>query len=262
MTIKDIGVHLDICKWIFFKDLSAHVQDEGVDTASVRRKSPKSGIQSIDSQKLLYFVFPRDPFFEKEFHTVGKELFFLLEYCIDYYMHDPLPHDIKIAAIESLVSTSKLKWASLQKTLIKAGNLLDETLPEYLHILVAHQWSVQFRLQSDFIGSEQVIHQYCMRSKQPVTGREYALRMQLHVSHLEKLIQTERYNQANKEVGEWKIQEFNSAMSSQVAPSQTLVIYKLDRCQGNFDEVYTALESCYNRIKEKMALAITRFFAD
>jgi tetratricopeptide (TPR) repeat protein len=184
---------------------------------------------------------------------------------------------IRSDAIEVLLAASKMgDLPSRQRTLNMAAGILRDQSPKYLWGTIAYEQSVLSRLQADFNHSENVIEEFCRRTGnlnnsglnirdfyhglQPnsVSKRLNAIYGCLHVSHLENLVQCEKYNIAVDEVDDWT--PLNpSAKELRVLSSKQVTVAKIFRSQGRFEDARTTLETCLrqnvNRIQVLCSLA-------
>jgi tetratricopeptide (TPR) repeat protein len=115
----------------------------------------------------------------------------------------------KCALIEAIVAVVQSNH-SMADALDVAAQLLNQSaLPRYLHGLVALQKSTLYRLQSKPEKSEEVIRQYFHNTAaDPQMSaddreRQAVVEDSLRRSHLENLMQQERYSLALQEAGVW-----------------------------------------------------------
>lgn len=169
---------------------------------------------------------------------------------------------------------------SRQSAATLATKILGDHPPEHLQVALAHQKSTLLRIVADWEQSEHVIQEFCRRAAgldhsgvdiqyfyrhlQPrmENKRLNALFGRLHVSHLENLLQSEHYKSAAEEIEDWEISQKPSLMEQCVLRSKTVVVAKLFRCQGRFQDVIDTLEGCLklpfpqmNRTQLKCSLA-------
>lgn len=169
---------------------------------------------------------------------------------------------VRIEAAEALLAASSIGDIDSRKkaTTMATSILGTHAPPDYFRAGIAYQESVLFRLIGDYDRSECTIRTFCRAStssgqteptiqefyRDPgaTSKRMYALRGRLHVSHLENLVQTEKYTTAIDEIDDWMPMKNPSPMAASVLPKKSIVISKIFRSQGRFEQAREELVKC------------------
>jgi len=162
--------------------------------------------------------------------------------------------------------------------LATVAELVDDKSPLHLRAGLVWQQSVSSRLSADFDRSELLIHDFCCRcgkyedtcipkfyrQHQPdrVSKRLNALYGRIHGSHLENLVQCEKYDFAIEQVDDWQVPTCPSLLENCVGLYRTVTVSMIFRSQGSFIEARTRLELCLkfkpqqtNRVRVLCSLA-------
>jgi tetratricopeptide (TPR) repeat protein len=202
------------------------------------------------------------------FVTVVKLLLPLLDIVLQHFIQRGLPACMKTETVEVLLAASTIGDRQSQlKVVAMAATFLGDDPPEYLQAALAHKQSILSRLEADFDRSELFIKDFCRRTRGldpsgPVIQNFYqhlrpnlvdkrlnALCGRLHVSHLENLVQRDQYSTAVDEIDDWTTTENPSLMECRELPRKAVVVAKIFRSQGNFAEVRTTLERCFETLR-------------
>ena len=218
---------------------------------------------SIEAFKWICFVFPRDQLWESQpsFTSVVKLLITPLIHTLKVVKQGSVATRVRNEALETLFVASKVgNLQSRRNALTMATHFLKDESPSEPHAEMAHQQSNLSRLAANFVQSERFIHDFCCRcgyqsdeciprfyrQLQPerVSKRLNALYGRLQGSHLENLVQCEKYNDAIEEVDDWRTSKYPSLMECRVLPSRAVTIAKIYRSQGMFADARSGLENC------------------
>ena len=218
---------------------------------------------SIEALKWICFVFPRDQLWESQpsFAFVAKLLLTPLNHTLQAIKQRSVATRVRNEALETLIVASKVgNLQSRRNALTMATHFLADESPSELHAEMAHQQSNLSRLAANFVQSERFIHDFCCRcgvysdkciprfyrQLQPerMSKRLNALYGRLQGSHLENLVQCDKYSDAIEEVDDWRTSKPSSLMECRVLPSRAVTIAKIYRSQGMFADARSRLESC------------------
>lgn len=143
----------------------------------------------------------------------------------------------KCALIEAIIAVVQSNHAMADALDIAAQLLNQGRLPRYLYGLVALQKSTLYRLQSEPAKSEEVIRQYFYdaaadrRISADNTERQAVLEDSLRRSHLENLMQQERFSLALQEARAWHFAP-RCHMGHRLHPSISITVGKIFIAHG------------------------------
>ena len=120
---------------------------------------------------------------------------------------------------------------------------MEDESPPYLRAEMAHQQSNLLRLAANFDHSERVIHDFCCRcgdhsdkciprfyhqfGPDRLSKRLNALYGHIHGSHLENLVQYDKYGPAIEEVDDWRTSSSSSPMECRVLLSRAITDHRV-----------------------------------
>ncbi len=171
-----------------------------------------------------------------------------------------IPESIRKKASEALLAASQSSCQVRQEVLPIVAEFVDNRSPLHLQAELAHQQSISSRLSAGFDRSERFIHDFCcqcgsyketcipqfyqqLRPEQ-VDQKLNAAYGRLHRSHLENLVQCDKYKSAIEEVDNWQVPKYPSTLETNVRPSLTVTVCKIFRSQGLFLDIRERLELC------------------
>ena len=216
---------------------------------------------AIKALKWICFTFPRNELWEgsPNYASLVRSLFPLLDRALQVVERTGMPHSLREEVSEALLAASKVGNIRTN-ALSTAAALISDRSPLHLQAEMALQRSILFRLGGDFNNSERVIHDFCCHCKDPNPGclpkfyrqtqaaglskRLNALYGLLHRSHLENLVQCEKYELAMEEIDDWQCAQPPSPMELSILPSKTVTSCKVFRSQGFFKNARESLEMC------------------
>lgn len=165
---------------------------------------------------------------------------------------------MKLELAEVLVAQAGLGFTPYhQKSLDDAIELLGDQVPHYILSAVHLRQSVIARLQGDFSRSETIIASKGWAGHHKATSaRGRALNRSILVSHLENLIQLERYEQALTEIDDpsnWEPSDSakQSLMERSVNVHMCSVVAKVYQSFGQLEKAISYLECCYSLLAQK-----------
>lgn len=218
---------------------------------------------TIKALKWICFVFPRDQLWESQpsYASVVRSLLPPLNHALQAVKTRNTAACIGNEVLEALLAACKVgNLQSRRSVLTMATHMLGDESPPYIWAEMAYQQSNLLRLAADFDHSERVIHDFCCRCGdhsdkciprfyqqfQPdrLSKRLNALYGRLHGSHLENLVQCDKYGPAIEEVDDWRTSSPSSLMECRVLPSRVITVAKIYRSQGLFAEARPRLERC------------------
>ena len=222
----------------------------------------EKGKWSIEALRWVCFVFPRQGLWEPpSVHGATVRLLVsLLNYALQAIKRTKMPNIIREEVSEALLAASTAGNHVRQSVLPTVAELVDEKSPPHLQAEMTYQQSISLRLSANYQDSERVIHDFCCRCKDYqdtcipkfyqqfqsdlVDNRLSALYGRLQASHLENLVQCEKYLSATNEVDDWQGHIPLSPLESRVRASRAATICKIFRAQGLFEDARKRLEIC------------------
>lgn len=225
---------------------------------AVESESFDHAIQTVQALKWVCFIFPRARLEQPDSRIVIQTLSPILN---DLLLRlDPLQlsHRTKHDVVEALLAVPE-NDGTWERKLSIISQFLDKNAALHLEaelILKKSQW---LRLKGEYRESEDVIHLFCCGCNSPSSGcmsgfflnnnekesRVNAIYGLLHSSHLENLIQWERYNDALQEIDDWKTPGLQ-AIYAAILPYRTLTAAKIFRTLGDLHGAKQRLEACFN----------------
>ena len=223
---------------------------------------------SIAALMWISFIFPRDEVWESKgsFRTIVDLLTPCLFDTLQRVKLASLSMCLKNEVSEALiVALPKVSLQRRQTLLSAIAKLVDKESPLYLQAALSLQQSILSRLAGDYDDSERFIHDFCCHCEVPTQAclRNFYQRLpqrgnrrlnslygRLHASHLENLVQDEKHHLAIQDIDNWKSPNPASPMENRVTPCVTIVISKVFRSHGLFQEALHRLQICTGVLQE------------
>jgi tetratricopeptide (TPR) repeat protein len=216
----------------------------------------------IKALQLVSFMFPRHVLWEScpTYATTVRSLLPLLNHALQGVRRTSMAECIREEVAESLLAAAKASGEIRESVLPTLTGLLDRDSPLHLQAELALQQSISSRLAANFEHSERVIQDFCCRCAchgqncissffrqlrpDQASKRLNALYGLLHRSHLENLVQCEKYTLAITEVEDWICPDNPSTIEKYVLPSRTVTSCKIFRSRGMYSDARERLELC------------------
>lgn len=220
----------------------------------------------LEALKWVCFAFPRIESEEPQYTSLAHLLFPLLNKVLGHLKGVQLSKSYHNKIAEVLLAAAKVPDIRGQ-VIPKIAEYLDETSPLSLRAEAVLEQSILYRLHGDYDRSESTIHDFCchcgcqvddclsnfFRSRaSEMQGRIRAIYGLLHRSHLENLVQREKYDLASRQIGDWP--EPSSQMEWATYSSRTLTSCKIYRSQGDFEVVRQTIEMCLKTLHDYEAV--------
>ena len=219
---------------------------------------------SIEALNWVCFAFPRISHRELQYTSLVRSLLPLLDHALQEVELSNIPNFLKHAVSEALLAASKIEGIR-RDVLPKVAKFVDKESPLHLQAELALEKSILSRLGGDFDDSERAIHDFCCRcgtfndkciprffqQGRPARVKSPLSTMHglLHRSHLENLVQCEKYDLAKQQVNDWEMPPAPSPMEVSILPSRILTSSKVFRSQGDFTAARERLEMCLKVLK-------------
>ena len=190
------------------------------------------------------------------FRSDGRSLSPLLDYTLNQNKHRDLPDSVTEAVVECLIARTRLGSSYFsQEILCKAKAFLSNRSPKYLEAAIVHCESTLARLEANYNEADALIKQYqCHSEPRCLTDRRlHAWHLHLFVSHLKILNLQEKFEDACKELDNWKLPPEISLMESQIILSFSHVALEIWRSLGKLDQAKGYLTGCYSTLMAKDA---------